>query len=202
MALEKRRLKISTIEDLNDPFEFGLHTIRDRSQRRMWREVINYTFERNGLISFSDNWNSPLMWSHYADSHKGLALGFDVKIGDYLKKVIYVSERELLPKVTDFNKDQMVSKIDKATYTKFDHWQYEQEYRTFVNLDEKDGETNLYFLDFGPETVLKEIVLGPKCVLTSRDLRKKTSGSVKFTTARLAFQTFEVVPQKNRKLQK
>ena len=31
-----------------------------------------------GLLSFSSTPREPTLWSHYAESHKGIALGFDI----------------------------------------------------------------------------------------------------------------------------
>ncbi|MDW9570209.1 DUF2971 domain-containing protein [Sinorhizobium meliloti] len=31
-----------------------------------------------GIVCLSDNWQHPMMWSHYADRHRGICLAFDV----------------------------------------------------------------------------------------------------------------------------
>ena len=46
-----------------------------------------------GLVWFSANWNNPVQWSHYADHHRDLCLGF--KVTAQAHKVAYVSERLL-----------------------------------------------------------------------------------------------------------
>ena len=46
-----------------------------REQRRVYCEVIG---PKNGILSLTPHWNtveSLLMWSHYANSHKGFAVG-------------------------------------------------------------------------------------------------------------------------------
>jgi len=30
-----------------------------------------------GLLSFSESWKSPVLWSDYAAGHKGICLGFE-----------------------------------------------------------------------------------------------------------------------------
>lgn len=35
--------------------------------------------EKYGLLCFCETWQSPLLWNHYADRHKGICLGFDVR---------------------------------------------------------------------------------------------------------------------------
>ncbi|NKK82626.1 DUF2971 domain-containing protein [Rhizobium leguminosarum bv. viciae] len=39
------------------------------------RQGLNVAF---GLLCMSTTWQEPLLWSHYADKHKGMCLGFDV----------------------------------------------------------------------------------------------------------------------------
>ncbi len=43
--------------------------------------VQKRAFEEYGLISYCGSVESLLPWSHYADSHKGIALGFDYNGG-------------------------------------------------------------------------------------------------------------------------
>ena len=77
-AVGLRRLKISRLDKLNDPFEMFAGTQGDplgRQAVRILREVFAAHF---GILCFSRNWRSPMMWGHYASNHKGLCLGFDV----------------------------------------------------------------------------------------------------------------------------
>jgi len=45
------------------------------------REFLRWTKERLigklGLLCFSRNWHNPVLWSHYADKHRGICPGFD-----------------------------------------------------------------------------------------------------------------------------
>lgn len=42
-------------------------------------KALQSHFNKNkGLLCFSDNWKSPVMWAHYAAKHHGICLGFDV----------------------------------------------------------------------------------------------------------------------------
>jgi hypothetical protein len=76
--IRRRRLKLSKIDDMNDPFEWKC--VRSDHGRSQW--ALEHTrlesFESYGVSCFSESWNSILMWSHYADRHKGICLGFDV----------------------------------------------------------------------------------------------------------------------------
>src|ERR1017187_10535113 len=48
-------------------------------------ELVHSVKKANGIFSVTPINNNILMWSHYANSHKGLCIGFDsVKLFDYL----------------------------------------------------------------------------------------------------------------------
>ena len=78
VILREKRLKISTIPELNDPFELLGASIGEKGMRRAL-EILHAHWARElGMICMTDNWRSPVMWAHYADKHRGLCLGFDV----------------------------------------------------------------------------------------------------------------------------
>ena len=68
--IRKRRIKIATIADVNDPFEL-VPSSRDqivRQRFRMWRWQFDRQF---GMLCFSRSWRNPVQWSHYAAKHTG-----------------------------------------------------------------------------------------------------------------------------------
>jgi len=187
--LRRRRLKIARLDDLNDPFDLWALAQPDRELRmalRLHRQEFSRSF---GMVCFSLSWQNPLLWSHYGDRHRGMALGFDLNPAK-CKKVKYVAERPVLKKV-----DLEVS--HELLFTKFVDWKYEEEVRTFVNLSDIDPETKLYFADFGDDCLLREVIVGPLCDVTATKLREAigelNSGEVVLTKARLAFNSFRVV---------
>lgn len=77
-ALEKRRLKITTSEDINDPFELAAVQLGNRTLRDVFNEHCKAMFRKFGVVSFCRRWSNTVIWSHYGDAHRGLCLGFDV----------------------------------------------------------------------------------------------------------------------------
>ena len=73
------RLKIARFQDLNDPFELRALEFRDKIVRKIVKTFGAEFGQATGLICFSEDWTSPVMWSHYAKSHQGTCLGFDVR---------------------------------------------------------------------------------------------------------------------------
>ena len=73
--LAERHLKIARIMEINDPFEFLGVDLSDRDFRRAMKETKEDLSKSNGLLCFSKNWKNPVLWGHYADKHRGIALG-------------------------------------------------------------------------------------------------------------------------------
>ena len=87
-----RELKVSRISEVNDPFEWASPQSLQKINREKFIEYRNKMSEGLGFICFSDNWRNPLLWSHYADRHRGWCLAFDIE-DSLLTKVDYVDQR-------------------------------------------------------------------------------------------------------------
>ena len=200
--LRRRRLKVATINELNDPFELLGPASTNKNQRAMFEMVKNMAAAYFGLICFSRNWSSPVQWSHYADGHRGLCLGFDVP-RSCLHSVSYSKKRlEIDFSTFDGPMSASLSKFKEILTTKYDHWSYEDEERYFVGLNDLRHEAGLYFLPFANNFVLRKVIVGHRCPLTKFELRKHLSmaTNVALSKARLAFTSFDVVRQMNPKL--
>lgn len=192
--LVERRLKISRIMELNDPFEFLGVELSNRNLRRVLKETKTELSKTTGLICFSKNWTNPLLWGHYADKHKGICLGFDIP-DLHLTKVDYVSARIPAPTVIDepFMKGLLA--------TKFEHWRYEEEYRAFVSLTEEiEG---FYYADFSETLKLSEVIVGDQSQIARSRIFEALGdlvAGVEVFKARAAFKSFKVVRQKTAEL--
>lgn len=113
-----------------------------------YREKYRAEVGKYGILSLSSNdtinqlltvskpdRNDPrtniLMWSHYADSHKGFVIEFraDFVEGVKLEKVEYSDIRDV---VTFEDIDE--NNFDKIFFKKSSEWKYEQEYRAVLPL--------------------------------------------------------------------
>lgn len=61
--IRERRLKVSRITDLNDPFEFLGVELSNRSYRRGLQKVKAKLSEGNGLLCFTRDWHNPVLWA-------------------------------------------------------------------------------------------------------------------------------------------
>ena len=199
--LKLRRLKISRMSDLNDPFEFMGVSISERTQRLGWQRTIDELDKDRGLLCFSSNWHNPVMWSHYADRHGGVCLGLEIP-DENLTKVSYVRDRLKVSASQLGVSDSDDEKLALALLsTKFAHWKYESEYRSFLALAEPEGDK--YFTYFSEVLQLREVIVGALSTISRKEvtdaLGDQGAGILRFK-ARLAFKSFDVVRNENSRL--
>jgi hypothetical protein len=113
-----------------------------------------------GLLCFSRKYDSILMWSHYADNHTGIVLGFNEKF--YRNQAIRVNYSDSrVPVEVGF---EVIDKnqFEKVLYTKSTAWEYEDEYRICLKLDFSLKIEDDYFIPF-PLEALEEVYFGVNC---------------------------------------
>lgn len=196
--IRRRRIKIARIKDLNDPYEF-IPLVGDRALRKGMREMKRLADAEYGIVCFTTDWTHPMMWSQYADRHRGICLGFDVVNA---RPIIPIEYTPNLLEEKDF-KVKQIDDIDKLGYlrtwfVKFDSWSYEAEQRMVFELAQEEQENGLYFHRFEPALRLAEVVVGAESDITRAQVEAAIGGlpNVELTKARLAFQRFAVVKQK------
>lgn len=196
-AIKKQRLKVSPVGELNDPFEYLSVDIGRRDVRKWMQKLHSLIVGGNGIISFSRAWNEPLMWAHYADNHKGIALGFDIP-KHMLFEINYIENRIKPTIEVDHSEHEMEKLLDLVLRSKHKNWEYEGEFRLLRKLENCIMADRLYFSKLNEVTVLKEVVFGDR--YESQDelqLQKKLKNEgVDFTTARPEFTGFKMTPQK------
>jgi len=151
---------------------------------------------RWGVLCFSEDKSDVLQWSHYADRHQGMCLGFDVS-GAQAKfgRVTYVIDRFPFPEKEKLDVDFTW----KLLTTKSKEWEYEKEWRVFLELKDsvwnEDAGRMLYFADFGPELVLREVILGAASKTAVSDVLQAMRGyaeTVRVSRMRLSCDRFEL----------
>lgn len=188
------RLKIAQISDLNDPFELRCMDTSGPGIRQAydgWRGESSAHF---GVLCFSERWNDILQWSHYADRHRGICLGFDVEgAPSKFGKVRYVPDKDPRPE----NPDQAF--VWRSLTTKFEAWEYEREWRVFTTLEDRKWSDcagrELYFAEFGNELVLKEVFLGAESSTSAKEIFAALANyetAVRVARVHLADPTFEL----------
>jgi hypothetical protein len=176
--IEKRRLKIAEIEQLNDPFELWCIAQENHQLRRALRDYKKTMHQRFGVLCFCRAWRNPLLWSHYGDKHRGVCLGFDLP-DNTIKAVTYVTERP----VVQFPFTEELEVIsNRLLSTKYVGWQYEEEVRSWLKLIAREPESQLYFCNFSENFQLKEVIAGPLCDISREEIAKALGDAVSGTS--------------------
>lgn len=195
--VQKQWLKVARIKELNDPFELLCADLHNKSERKKFKAFKKEVSQDYGVLCFSSSWKNPLMWSHYANGHKGVALEFEIQ-DNLLTPIDYVPER------VKFDISHIAARggfqerdIDKLLSTKSEHWSYEQELRMEVKLKDCESRDGLFFEPFSEKIQLVRVILGHVCKLKDSDVEAalpKGTG-VKILQARAAFTTFDIREQ-------
>jgi hypothetical protein len=157
--LERKRIKVSTIDTLNDPFEFMPYKKYPFQKRQEFNKVYRAVSRKWGILCFSQTWKEQLLWAHYADKHKGIALGFEIPEGELFKVTYsYIEDRTKIELTDDKNYNEQ--KLLDLAKIKFHEWEYEKEFRLLVLLGDCKKDKDGHFISFGNNLKLREIVLG------------------------------------------
>ena len=165
--LQTPLIRISGSSCLNDPFEFRLTESSLSKIESVLRESLNNEYSHSeilkrfwthGVISLTETNDNLLMWSHYADEHKGMLVSFEIDLNSpfdffaineerescYFRKVNYRKFRQFNTEVSTGNLDEV-----KLHYmlSKSDEWIYEKEHRFVIPFHKAD----VILLDKGNE---------------------------------------------------
>jgi hypothetical protein len=195
LALQERRLLISKLDSLNDPFESMPFDASDDYVRTFMEGSKRSIGKRRGVVSFSWRWSNPVLWSHYAENHQGLCLGFGISLNDeidrnifpirYIGRPLKMSTKygwdsanggtkwgggrgwSLGPDGEVLQEDvQLVSHLTHALlFTKYSHWKYEDEVRVLIDFLQTDHDRHFWPFDKGLR--LSQVILGPNCDITN-----------------------------------
>lgn len=155
IAKGKPELWLSQAGEFNDPFDcaflYNHHSkeIYDRNTEynlavkegleQYERDKESGKLQSKVFVScFSEKNNSMLMWSHYAEQHTGLCVGY--RLYDLIEKynifpVIYSNQ---MPQISDIRNAEE-SALYQSILTKCEDWSYELEWR-IIDIDEsKEG---------------------------------------------------------------
>ena len=164
--LRHKALKISHVDDFNDPFEFRLAKCNDNNINYAVSELYEFQRKMYRVVCFSAAYNNLIMWSHYSKNHTGILIGFETdeiivdgerKLSDFIDNVDY--EDEMIDIPSDFmtlTPEEREKIVSKNTYRKYTDWKYEDEYRALVSFDHAE---NKRYLDIAPKAIF-EVVLG------------------------------------------
>lgn len=166
-VLINKRLYAACYKDLNDPFEgcFDWESLEEKEKNEFKSTMYNARICSLQTAKEGDVPSDVLMWSHYADSHKGccLKVSIDCPKDWYGGKIIY---NEDLPII---NWKNVEDNVESIFFSKKKEWEREKEYR-FVRFYKKEPKKDVYIkvkleaVYLGCKTLKKDVVLLSKLV--------------------------------------
>ena len=150
--------------------------------------------EKNAFRYFclTPHYDNLLMWSHYADSHRGICIGFDIdhehdfdSINSVFGSASCITYTKLYPKISmlelmrwmDMSQFVIPEEYDfvegilkRLTYTKGSAWEYENEIRY-----SQPSSKGIKLFEF-PKHKLREVIIGAN---TAPDVKEKIIGCAK-----------------------
>jgi len=156
------RLYAAYYKDLNDPQEGQYYYIKGELQKetrdKLYSEKGNYK-----ICSLSKTSDNQLMWSHYANGHKGVAIG--VKIIDKAPSVL-IKDIDYSGLATLKEQDYTSQSVIDILSRKLEIWDYEKEIRVFIK--------NKSFI----EVEVCEIIIGNRMNDDDKEFIKKIISSI------------------------
>ncbi|SET43997.1 Protein of unknown function [Nitrosomonas marina] len=139
------------------------------------KEMFSDALQKIGILSLSEKANHPLLWAHYANSHKGFAIEFNTNHEFFNRRRSDNDELFHLRKVKYIDKlqgDRTLLQIngDDIFATKEISWEYESEWRILAPLKDADVTVDgidKIFLFSLPLSSISSIIIG---ALTSDNL--------------------------------
>lgn len=100
------------------------------------KQLVDAEMDSRGVLSLAERWDCPLMWSHYADEHRGLCIEYDMNdnVCSHIKPVDYRRPRSI--KITELmqwklhkSAEAEQNVLDTYFFAKSSQWRYEKEWR-------------------------------------------------------------------------
>lgn len=161
-SIEKNYFWGSNFNQLNDPCEILISSDKFKKLTKSFTLIFESRIKKNlhkvhkaldnviskgkeiGIYSLSKTYNDELLWAHYANSHKGFCIEYDLELllETYPIDKVYsfsVKYSKYPPEVelTDISDIDSMSIIKKLAGNKSERWKYEEEYRIVLDKSGK-----------------------------------------------------------------
>lgn len=162
-----------------------------QQKSEMFQKLVLQSF---GICSFSEISNDILMWSHYADSHKGFCIELNRSPENMLAhaRPIDYPEDDEFPYINYWlgPNEQVLDEVVKIIVTKSKHWNYEKEWR-LINRPKVINELYKGHLVNYPDEMISGIIFGAR-------MNSKERNSIRNILAGKPISYYEVIPVKNK----
>lgn len=171
--------------------------IKEENVLDLYKKINEYRYYMR-VSCLTSEYDNLLMWSHYADRHKGICIGFDkdrldepkgkfsispvIYTDDFLKLKNCIEYYRAENDIIRFHMDAKPASI--LTVIKGKNWKYENEYRVFA--DEQNFDNNKYSISWP----IKAVYLG-------LSIEEKVKDEVLDIAQKKNFSIFQAVPSEN-----
>ena len=159
-SLEKQELSLSPPHSFNDPFDCPIYELLDNDEttaqliRKAYHDCLtvacfttsNKEDDQNSDENVEEPYLNDLMWAHYADSHSGICIKYNLSIST-LEKLLREEGRHVALQPIRYSSEKLkeYSEVDSITsidsfFLKGDCWNYEKEFRLICYDREGKGE--------------------------------------------------------------
>ncbi|MEB8345084.1 DUF2971 domain-containing protein [Flavobacteriaceae bacterium KMM 6898] len=99
--------------------------------KKFMEDSVTEYYEREGILSLTENWDNDAMWKKYAAENKGFCIGYDTRIiFKYLGGGGPVSYTNEIPIIMPEPFMKFEEAMRNRVYYKLKKWEFEDEYRT------------------------------------------------------------------------
>ncbi len=153
LSLQENYIWLSSPEEFNDPFDCHIYDnyslfdekytkkektgILTKANKNYYENVIYSSYKESGIACFCESPFEILMWSHYANNHRGICIEYDFDIApSFFELVQPVKYTRVYPYLN--LKNVYSGRIDYWKYlktsltTKYIDWKYEKEWRLII----------------------------------------------------------------------
>ncbi len=177
-------------------------------QENALRVVEEFFNKKFGITCLSKHPDIIQMWSHYADTHKGIVVGLDenefvddsknlVNV-EYKKEMVLLPYTASIPIISKRAREEYERKFREVLGRKERNWYYEQEVRLLASLDEQDPDGN-YYVEIPPSSI-KELYLGIRATKISEIVAKALKHKAEFKHLKIyrmekSFKAYKLLPK-------
>jgi len=177
-----KKITLNAVKNFNDPFDSLVYHWLDNNEKKIKNSThvipMKNSFNKIRIGCFSGNFKKNirfskniLMWSHYADSHKGVCICYKINkmffnnfINDYNNEILRIG---IVNYKQNFSFTNKIS-VDQSFLTKQKNWEYEKEVRLLYFNSNNSQE--YISLGINNNCAIEQIYFGYKC----SDQDKKT----------------------------
>ncbi len=176
LALQTGLWKVGRFSELNDPLDCRPRFLPHKGTHFSNEDAINKAIDdRMGVICYSRKNRDPVIWSHYSDHHRGIALEFSFPRKIRILTVEYPATNKRPVIVVKMPGREPWDEVRKAYTVKARSWRYEKETRQFIHLKDCKPVGRHYYQSM-PTEYLTAVIIGYRSSLTPGDIRRMSSG--------------------------